>query len=504
MKNSLFSNLQGRLSLALFSSFLAVGVLAVIIILCSIRVFQHEATQVMHKGLAEHVVKDYLKIENGQPDLNIAKETFHQLMFLGKNFEFYILDTQGKILAYSVSDPSKIKRTHVDLVPLRHYLVQDKLLRPVYGNDPRSSTNNKVFSVAPIKHDGELSGYLYVILGSQIYDEVTDTLWGSKIFQWGIAILAAGFAFALIATLWLTGIITQPLRRLTDQVSLIQSSGLSKDPECNHKAIQALQEWHPEDEHEMHQLGSAFRQLVEKLSDQYQQVVTIDDLRKELLSHVSHDLRTPLASMLGYLETWELNQDQMSAEESRQCIATAKKNAQRISVLIEQLFELAHLDSTSVQVNKEPFPIAELVHDVLQKFRIKAQQRNITLDVMPKDSTIHVMGDIEKLDRVFTNLIENALRHSKENGTITVKLFDQSGLVSVEVEDTGIGIPSKDIPHIFDPHYKAENSVRENTAHGGLGLAITKKILDLHQSSIAVRSRINEGTTFEFSLQKSA
>ncbi|WP_136679140.1 HAMP domain-containing sensor histidine kinase [Neptunomonas sp. XY-337] len=504
MSNKAFGSFQGRLSLTLFISFLTVGLLALVTLFCSIQVFQQQAMQEMHKGLAQHVVKDYLAQEGDTIDLAAAKQTFHQLMFLGQNFEFYVLDTNGKVLAFSAEDPNALKRAQVDLVPLRNYLAQSRVQRPVYGDDPRSESATKVFSVAPIKQDEQLKGYLYVILGSQVYDAVAARVWNNKVFQWGLIILLAGLAFALFATLFVTGVITKPLRRLTRQVDAIQQKGLSKDPRANLEAMQKLECWCPESEHELDKLGVAFRQLVDKLNEQYQQVVTIDDLRKELLSHVSHDLRTPLASLMGYLETWELQQGKMTDDESRQYITTAKKSAYRISTLIEQLFELAHLDSGNVQVQKEQFPIAELVQDVLQKFQIQAGKRGVSLDVMPKNSAICVWGDIEKLDRVFTNLVENALRHTPDKGAITVHLFERSSMVSIEVTDTGIGIPSQDIPHIFDPHFKAQNSVRENTAHGGLGLAITKKILDLHQTTIAVRSSLNEGTTFSFTLHKSA
>lgn len=500
MINRVFSSVNGRLTLALFLSFLTVGIFTAILLICSSRAYQQEVTQVMHKDLAAHVVDHYLLFENGQADLKQAKQTFHDLMILGPNFEFYLLDKQGKILSYS-TDPAKIKRDSVQLESIQEYLKLTKIGKPVFGQDPRSTEREKIFTVAPIKQDGEIDGYLYVILGSEIYDEISDVLWDSKILQWGLWVFISGLVFGLIATVWLTGVITKPLCRLTQQVQKVQATGFSKEPLTETELLKELSLWESNNTNEIHTLGSAFRQALEKLGEQYQNVVTIDELRKELLSHVSHDLRTPLASLLGYLETWELNQHKVSEEESMQYIATARKSAKQISSLVEQLFELAHLDGGNVQVNREKFAIAELVQDVLHKFRIIAREKDITLDVTPKDASIKVVGDIEKLDRVFSNLIENAIRHTNAGGSITVQLKTDSRLVSVEVTDTGIGIPDKDLPFVFDPHYKAGNSVRENTAHGGLGLAITKKLLDLHQSTIRVSSKIDQGTTFGFELQ---
>ncbi len=500
MINKLVTTLHGRLTLALFVSFLVVGIFTAILLICSSRAYQREVTQVMHKDLASHVVTNYLLFKDGRPNLEEAKKTFHDLMILGPNFEFYLLDTEGKILSCS-ADPGDLQRNFVSVDPITDYLASPDLKEPIFGDDPRNAAREKIFTAAPIVHDGKLQGYMYVILGSAIFDRISGLVWGSKITQWGLWVFLSGLVFSLVATLWLTGLITRPLTLLTRQVRKVQASGFSKDPLKDDQIIDDLRRWASKNTDEIHTLGGAFREALEKIREQYQSIVTVDELRRELLSHVSHDLRTPLASLLGYLETWELNQEKLSPEQSRQYIATAKKSAQRISSLVEQLFELAHLDSGNVQVNREPFSIAELVQDVLQKFRIVAEEKNIHLSVTPQDTRISVVGDIEKLERVFTNLIENALRHTRDGGSITVRLNDNGALVAIEVVDTGIGIPDEDIPHIFDPHYKAGNSVRGNTAHGGLGLAITKRLLELHQSTIRVSSQMGRGTTFEFALQ---
>lgn len=500
MVSKLYNTLQGRLTLALFASFFVVGIFAAYLLVSSSRAYQREVTQLMYSNLAGHVIDNYLPFtESGEPDLFAAKNTFNNLMVLGPNFEFYLLDAEGNIVSCT-APIEELARDSVDIAPIERYLNETRVQEAILGDDPRAADREKIFSVAPIYKDGETKGYLYVILGSEIYDQTAARVWESKIIQWGLWAFGSGLLFALIATLWLTGLITRPLTQLTRQVSIIREKGFPRDSSEDNDVIRALDQWSESNTNEIHSLALTFKQALETIGEQYQNIVTIDELRKELLSHVSHDLRTPLATLLGYLETWEINQDQLTREQSQQYIATAKKSAQRISSLVEQLFELAYLDSNNVQVHKEPFSIAELVQDVLQKFHIEAEKRNIVLDVTPKDSSITVLGDIEKLERVFINLIENALRHSNDFGRVTVRLNNNGGLVAVEVADTGIGIPSEDLPNIFDPHYKAGNSVRGNSAHGGLGLAITKRLLELHQANIRVESQIDQGTTFQFNL----
>lgn len=495
--------LDGRIALVLFISFMIIGLFATLLFMKSSRDYQQNIVQVMHADLAEHVIDHYLLFKRGKPDLKAAKDTFHDLMILGPNFEFYVLDQNGTILAFSTK-PEKIKRKFVSLEPIQAYLSQPELRQPLHGDDPRSPVRQKVFSVAPIVDGDVVQGYLYVILGSEIYDGIDDMLRDNQTMRWSLGLLLAGLIFGLITAVINTRAITSPMRKLTRQVEILKQRGFSSDELDRQSTTQALAEWDHLSKNEIHTVGSAFSDAVEILKAQYANVVSVDEMRRELLSHVSHDLRTPLASLLGYLETWQLNQDKLSKEQSRSYIRTAIRNAKRISALVEQLFELAYLDSGDVKINLENVVVAELVQDVLQKFQIIAEKRQVSLSVEPKDSSITVVADMEKLDRVFTNLIENALRHTQPGGCVNIKLSKSSSLVAIEVSDTGIGIPAKDIEKIFDPHFKAENSVRGNTAHGGLGLAITRKLLALHESKIQVSSVINQGTKFTFSLASQA
>ena len=503
IKNVL-QKLHTRIALVLISVFLIVSYFTANMVLHSAQIYQQHVIQKMNHELAEHVVDHYLLFKDGRLDLEQAKHTFHDLMILGPNFEFYILDKQGQILAFSAK-PEQVKQTSVKLAPLQNYLSRGIEHTPIFGTNPRSETpQHKVFTVAKIEQDEKLLGYLYVILGSDIYDNIADAMLDSKIFYWGILILIFGVLFSFVTTLFLTGLVVQPISKLAEQTRSFCKTGFKKKGSDAASDANQLESWNENSHNEIHILGSTFRKLLEKLEEQYNHAITLDELRKELLAHVSHDLRTPLASLLGYLETWQLNAGKFSLEESQQYIAIAHRNAQTISNLVEQLFELAHLDSGNVQIRVERFPITELVQDVLQKFAITAKEKNITLTVTPQDSSIFVVGDIEKLERVFTNLLENAIRHTKNGGTIRVHFSQQGTFVGIEVSDTGIGIPKEDLPFVFDAHYKAGNSVRGNSRHGGIGLAITKRIIDLHRSSINVTSKVNQGTTFSFALPSGA
>ncbi len=493
MMHLLRDSFYRRIALTLLLGFVVIASLFVFLLRSVSQVSQQEITQRLHQSLAQHVVDENAFFINGQPDKEAAKGAFMHMMVLGPAFEFYLLDKTGRILAYSAK-PGTVKRDHVELQPLLQFIQSNTpLASPLKGQDPRSVDGYKIFSAAPIVQQNKLQGYLYVIIGGEIADTVAASVKQNQTIVTAIVTIVAGCLFGLLATLAVIALLTRPLRQLTRDVVTFQKQGLGNG-RLN------LHQWDSSAKNDIHQLGCAFAALSESLREQYTKVKSVDDLRKELMAHVSHDLRTPLASLRGYLETWLLKYNDLSPEESLHYIEVAHNNAKKINVLVDQLFELAYLDGDNVEVTSEPVAIAELVQDVLQKFHLDAEEKGVHLDVQPKDPSIMVQADIEKLERVFSNLIENAIRHCDRGDSICVGLSLDRGRVTVKVEDSGRGIPSVDLPHIFDAHYKAANSVRDSSAHGGLGLAIVKRLLDLHNASIRVVSQERAGTTFLFDL----
>lgn len=413
-------------------------------------------------------------------------------MILGPDFEFYLLNEAGKIIAYS-ADPGKLKRDSIDLEPLRTFLAGDTML-PILGDDPRSSSRQKIFSAAAIQDTQGNTYYLYIIIGGEIYDDIVELLGASHIMQLGLWVVVGGLTFCLIVVLLIFLLLTNPLRLLSKDINEFRVRGFEG-------GARAMTEWDENSADEIQRIGVAFRELGLELERQYQNVKTTDELRKELLSYVSHDLRTPLASLQGYLETWQMKQAQLDPKESEKYIQIALENSRQINTLIEQLFELAHLDGSEVSIDCEPVAVAELAQDVLQQFRLLAEQKNVALEVEPRDSSLLVYADIAKLERVLSNLVDNAIRHCSDADVVSIYIQrKESGRITITVSDTGRGIDESDLPHIFSPHYKGKNPVPGNKINSGLGLAITRRLLELHHTEIFVDSRLGEGSRFWFSL----
>ena len=207
--------------------------------------------------------------------------------------------------------------------------------------------------------------------------------------------------------------------------------------------------------------------------------------------------------MQGYIETLSINDASLSAEQKKNFIGVALKNSCQLKMLVDQIFELAHLEDGQVSLNMESFNIAELLYDIVAKFTLKAQKKQITLAIEPPVCQVQVHSDIGKLERVLSNLLENAIRHTPEQGVITIKVEElNEQQCQLSVIDNGTGIKTEEIAYIFDARYRASNATQSKGQHTGLGLAITKRLLELLQTDIRVKSELGKGTSFSFNLRK--
>jgi signal transduction histidine kinase len=223
-------------------------------------------------------------------------------------------------------------------------------------------------------------------------------------------------------------------------------------------------------------------------------------MRRDLIGNITHDLRSPLASLQGYLETMVLKDPQLSPEERRRFLEISLRSTASLQKLVEELFELAKLDARQVELKREPLQIAELSQDVVLKLAPQAEGADVSLTVERAPELPLVSCDIAMIERVLTNLIDNALRATPPKGTVGISFSAQEGVIRVTVADTGAGIDPEDLPHIFDRFYRADKSRDKSTGGAGLGLAIARQIVELHGSVLEVESRPGEGARFTFTL----
>jgi len=482
----MLNTLYKKLSLILFVILLVVGIALVFVIRFGTEMFQHEVAQKLNKTLAEHIVAEDILLENNQINNKALENIFHMLMVINPSIELYLLDTEGKILSYSAPD-NRVKRSSVDTTPINTFL-DEEFNYPLYGDDPRSSAKSKTFSVAPITVNGKNEGYLYVILHSENLDNVISALKNSYIFRYSLLGLLSILFLALI-----TGLIMLhfPSKRLAE-LSRVMRNYLNKDDSHNRYSQTDMAR------DEIDSLGQNFNQMANQIDEQLHELASNDAKRRELIASVSHDLRTPLTSMYGYLETLSLKSDTLSEQERQNYINIATKQSKRLIHLVSELFELSKLDSVETLLSIEAFSLGELIQDVSQKYELIAKNKNINIITNFGKNMPFAYGDIALIQRVLENLMDNAITNTPNGGSITLELDQQNENIRVMIADTGIGIPEEDLPHIFERFFHRDRAATTDKQGTGLGLAIAKRIVSLHGSTIEATSRINEGTTFLF------
>jgi len=457
--------------------------------LVATRLYQEEVDQSLNSPLAHYIARAYPLIVDGTVNRAALTGLFDQLMVINPRIEVYLLDLNGHILAFS-AEPGHVKRDHVDLGPVRSWIAGPGSL-PLRGDDPRDLAGSKPFSAAEV-YDGETrAGYLYVVLGGEQYESAAEMLSGSYMLRLAVGAGGVGVLLALAVGVLSFAWLTRRLTRLTGAVEAFRESGFA--------APAKLAGWRRGGD-EIDTLGVAFEEMSQRISDQIDQLHRADAARRDMVANISHDLRTPLASLQGYLETLTMKQDAFSEEEKRRYLGLAVRQAERLARLIAELFELTMLDSSGTRLNFEPFSLPELVQDVAQKFRPEAERRHLSLETEIPEAAPFVRADIGLIERVLENLIENAIKYTPEGGAVRLSLTPDSTGIEMRVADTGRGIAEEDRERIFERFYRAEKSRGEAPEGTGLGLAITRRILQLHDCPINVESVLGEGTAFTFRL----
>lgn len=447
---------------------------------------EQEVVQRLSLGLAGHIAQRSELMDTAGMREPAVRALFGQLMAVNPSVEVYLLDDQGRVLGHD-APRGHLHRDRVDVAPLKALLAGAAL--PILGDDPRSTHARKVFSVAPLVVQGRAAGYVYVVLVGEQRQMLADDLAASSQWRtmlWSAAVVATlGVLAGLVAFYW----VTRPLRELTRR---IQSFDIDAPI-----ALPSLPPLRAGERNELLILEHAHAQMARRLADQWQQLRQQDLQRRELVANISHDLRTPLASLHGYLETLAMKDALLSPEERRRYLGIALAQSSKVGGLARALFELARLEHGQVQLQWEVFALPELLQDVLQKFELTAQAKGQRLDACFPPGLPLVRADVGLVERVLTNLIDNALRHAPSGGHVQVQLDADADSVRVQVNDDGPGVD----PAVRGTLFHAPASLGRRGGNGGLGLLIVQRIVQLHGRTIRLQGSA-PGATFVFQLPR--
>ncbi|MFC6296642.1 sensor histidine kinase [Pseudomonas spelaei] len=452
------------------------------------RMHELEVVQGLSRDLATHIARDTQLMDADGLKPEAVRNLFSQLMLVNPSVEVYLLDIDGRVVG-NAAPSGHLRRDQVNLEPIRRFLSGAML--PILGDDPRSVDGLKVFSAAPLRVNGKQAGYLYVVLlgeAHDLFDARDATSLALNIALWSIALVAL---LCLLAGLTAFAWITRPLRQLTEKVGEFDINGVPKTSTVVTPAVSS--------QDEIAVLDQAFIQMENRLGEQWRALTHQDQERRDMVANISHDLRTPLASLHGYLETLSLKDASLSPEERRRYLGIALDQSRKVGGLAQSLLELVRLEHGFVQPVIEGFSLPDLVQDIFQKFELTAQARGVSLIASLPPVVPTVFADLGLIERVLTNLLDNALRHTPTRGDVEVILAPKGDRVEVTVSDSGPGIDVELREGLFLRAFTIGGARRD----GGLGLRIVHRILQLHGQTIGLVDVPGRGATFIFCLRTS-
>ncbi|CAN5176743.1 ATP-binding protein [soil metagenome] len=236
-------------------------------------------------------------------------------------------------------------------------------------------------------------------------------------------------------------------------------------------------------------------------STEIEDLKKLESYRREFLGNVSHELKTPIFNIQGYISTL-LDGGLEDPNINRNYLERTEKSVERMINIVEDLGAISKLEAGELIIERYPFDIYQLVMEVYYGLEVKAKSSNIQLKFHDPYTAVYVMADKDRIRQVITNLVSNSIKYGKEGGTTKTRFYDMDDNVLIEISDDGIGIAKEHLPRLFERFYRVDKGRSRDQGGTGLGLAIVKHILEAHGQAINVRSSENVGTTFSFTLPK--
>jgi len=490
----------------------ALGVIATVAF--AFQRFEHEtayqrANVFLGRVLARH--DDLLDIRQRHPE---EFDSFlRSLVLFEPDSQLYLLAADGTVLASTgeVTLPPGFK---VALDPVRE-AVGPTPMPYVMGDDPERNSTDAVIAARPvrrslIRNDAPVSGYLYLVCQKPALPGGRLQIFRSTFAQPALVAVFGVVTLASLLAAWIIASVTRPLRRLSAAVAGVTRDGLDA-PGAAADALAALPApaSASASKDEFAQLAQGFHLMLDTLRRQWETLRRLDHFRREGVSNLSHDLRSPLTASTASLEMLDARWAADPARsDDRHLVQVALRNTRNAARLVQSLGELAQLDEPTFQLHADVLNTGELLDDIALRFAARAAALGVALqaehsaDAPPPVAAV----DVELFERAVANLVDNALKFSAPGARVVLAARRLGDRVEVSVADTGAGIAAADLPRLFDRFYQSRHGVEPASAEGGkgLGLAIVKRIAELHGGQVAVRSTLGEGTCVTLTLPAAA
>jgi signal transduction histidine kinase len=480
----------------------ALTVLGVVVtVLVAFERFEHESNYYRANAFLDRVVQTHSDVvEMHQRHPLEFTEFLRNLVLYEPDTQLYLLDPQGVVLASSGRTAPGFQ---VTLAPVLQ-AVGDDPMPYVMGDDPERMETDTVIAAKPvrralIRNDEPVAGYLYLVCHKSVLPAGRAAALRSSLALPTLGFIIVLVTLASLLAAWIIGVVTRPLRQLTQAVAAVARDGLDAGAVAQAAVLPEIAA-----KDEFGQLAQGFRSMLGTLRKQWEALRRLDHFRREGVSNLSHDLRSPLTATAACLETLDTRwQGDDARAEDRKLLEVALRNTRNTARLVQSLGELAQLDEPHFKMRSEVLDVGELLDDIALRFAPRAAAQGVALSAEPGTrEPLFAAVDIELFERAVANLVDNALKFCPRGERITLSARRHGNQVRVSVGDSGSGIASADVPHLFDRFYQSRKGVAPAMGEGGkgLGLAIVKRIAELQGGSVALDSDLGRGTTVTLSL----
>ncbi|MDH4390209.1 MAG: HAMP domain-containing sensor histidine kinase [Aquabacterium sp.] len=510
---------RARLALAVLLTGLltAAGVIATLALAFQ-RVAHEGAYQRADAFLARVVAQspDLLDLHARDPDSFTRFLT--SLLLFEPDSQLYLLAADGAVLAHSgqvvLAPGFKVALGPVQQSAAAALDAQARKLAPyVMGDDPERMDADAVVAARALQRQlirsaGPVAGYLYVVCRKQGLPGASRALFQSSLAGPALAAAAALMVLGSLLAAWIIGTVTRPLRVLSDEVAAASRDGFSVAAAAVAPAAAAGTAAPGSAAagtgDEFSRLREGFRAMLTTLRSQWDALQRMDRFRRESVSNLSHDLRSPLTATVACLETLDQRWagDSQRADD-RHLVQVALRNTRNAAGLVRSLGDLSLLDEPEFKLKPMRLDLAEVLDDIALRFAERAAQQGVALRFAQQGTVAPVAAvDVELFERAVANLLDNALKFTPAGGQVVLRAGRDGSRVQVAVADSGTGIAADELPHLFDRLYQARSSVAPATSDAGkgLGLAIVQRIVALHGGTVDVASQPGQGTTVRLCL----
>ncbi|WP_075340905.1 sensor histidine kinase [Tenacibaculum agarivorans] len=490
---SLSNKFVVKLSFSFLVIILIIGIVYISVTFFLLDKFYSQTTQRLNANIANHLIDEKFKdkepfLEDGSVNVELFDDIMHDMMAVNRVIEIYLLNDRGEVLHSLVLDHSKKPEivSKVNLKPIHQFIENNQEF--ILGDDPKNINEEKIFSAASFKSNGRV-GYIYILLASHDFEKICENLFRGYFSKLTLTTLLITSLLSLSIGFISIILISKSLLIIIHYVNKFKEGDLkSRIPSASTTNLSIL--------------ATTFNEMADTISQNIEEIKSINAFKKELIANISHDLRTPLTLIRGYAETLNEKEILITEENRYEFLTIIEQSTLTLSNLVNQLYEYSNLDAKQLKPNKITFNICELLNDVVNRYYILSNKKKIKIKLDCKLDIQHfVYADKVLIDRVIQNILDNAIKFTPNGGNITIVLEDKNDRTIVKIKDSGQGIDDLERDLIFDRWFTSKK-MKENKGLG-LGLAIVKKIIELHGTSIMIHSEgKNKGCEFIFSLYK--